>query len=200
MGVTRHESNTTIMTLAEYLAYDDGTDTRYELVNGERYPMPSESDLNNLIAIVLLAEFLKFLPPMRLRRGTELVTSGTRATIRIPDLMILPDELITLLSGASRSLITLDMPPPILVIEIASPGVSNQDRDYRFKRSEYAARGIEEYWIVDPTQAKVTIFTLVAGFYEEQVFTKRDRIISPHYPDFGLTVAQLLQSGNSMGS
>jgi Uma2 family endonuclease len=45
------------LTLEEYLAYDDGTDTRYELVDGELMAMPPESDKNNLIAIYLgLAE------------------------------------------------------------------------------------------------------------------------------------------------
>ena len=52
----------TFFTLEEYLAYDDGTDTRYELVNGESVAMPSESDLNNLVAIFLLAQLLKFVP------------------------------------------------------------------------------------------------------------------------------------------
>jgi hypothetical protein len=35
------------MTLQDYLNYDDGTDTRYELVDGELIAMPLESDLNN---------------------------------------------------------------------------------------------------------------------------------------------------------
>jgi Uma2 family endonuclease len=47
------------MTLEEYLTYDDGTDTRYELANGELVEMPSESDLNNAIAIILIAAFLQ---------------------------------------------------------------------------------------------------------------------------------------------
>jgi Uma2 family endonuclease len=50
------------MTLEEYLNYDDGTDTRYELVNGELFEVPSESDLNNLIAIYLLSKFLQSIP------------------------------------------------------------------------------------------------------------------------------------------
>jgi hypothetical protein len=33
------------MTLEDYLNYDDGTDTRYELVNGELIAMPPESNL-----------------------------------------------------------------------------------------------------------------------------------------------------------
>jgi Uma2 family endonuclease len=44
-------ATTKLFTLAEYLAYDDGTDKRYELVNGELVEMPSESDLNNQIAM-----------------------------------------------------------------------------------------------------------------------------------------------------
>ena len=44
------------MTLEEYLTYDDGTDARYELVNGELVEMPSESDVNNAIAILLILQ------------------------------------------------------------------------------------------------------------------------------------------------
>lgn len=52
-------TTTKLFTLAEYLAYDDGTDKRYELVNGELVEMPPESDLNNLIAMYLIAALLK---------------------------------------------------------------------------------------------------------------------------------------------
>lgn len=48
----------------------------------------------------------------------------------------------------ARGTITRDMPPPQLVIEVVSPGKENQDRDYCYKRSESAARGVAEYWIV----------------------------------------------------
>ena len=47
------------LTLEEYLVYDDGTDTRYELVDGELVAMPPESDRNNLIALYLLTELWK---------------------------------------------------------------------------------------------------------------------------------------------
>ena len=39
---------------------------------------------------------------------------------------------------------------PDIVIEIISPGSSNERRDRHLKRSLYAARGVSEYWIVDP--------------------------------------------------
>ncbi len=185
------------MTLEEFLNYDDGTETRYELVAGVLVEMPAESDLNNLIAILLMFAFGQFISPRLLRhKDTEIAVTGSRATVRMPDLIVLTEAGAAALSGAKRSLITADMPPPILVVEVVSPGTTSEERDYRYKRSEYAARGITEYWIVDPQQARVTVLTLVAGFYEEAVFTGRDRLISTTFPQVELTALQVLQAGS----
>lgn len=184
-----------LMTLEEYLNYDDGTETLHELVAGVLVEMPAESDLNNLIAILLMFAFGQFIPPRRLRhKDTEIVVTGSRATVRMPDLIVLTEAGAAALNGAKRSLITGDMPPPALVVEVVSPGTSNQERDYRYKRSEYAARGIAEYWIIDPQQARITVLTLVAGFYEEAVFSGSDRLISPTFPNLQLTALQVLQA------
>ena len=203
-------TTTKLFTLAEYLSYDDGTDRRYELVNGELKEMPSESDLNNAIAIFLLLAFAKVVPGLLLRRGTEIAVSGSRATVRVPDLLILTEELVTALAETTRSIITPDMPPPALVVEVVSPGKENQDRDYRYKRcsavlgvspmsdcikkrSEYAARGIKEYWLVDPKQAQVIILTLVDGLYEEAIFRNEDCLVSQMFDNLELTANQVLQ-------
>lgn len=182
------------MTLEEYLNYDDGTDTRYELVNGELVEMPSESDLNNVIAIFLLIEFARFVPPRLLRRGTEVVVTGYRATSRVPDLLVLSEEAAAALTNSKRSILLPDMPPPGLVVEVVSPGKENEERDYRYKRSEYAARGIAEYWIINAHQANITVLTLVAGFYEERVGEGSDYIQSRIFPNLELTVDQVLQA------
>jgi Uma2 family endonuclease len=182
-------------TLAEYLAYDDGTDRRYELVNGELVEMPSESDLNNAIAMYLIGVLIQVVPVLRLRRGTEIAVSGARATVRVPDLLVLSEELEAALAGANRSIVMMDMPPPLLAVEIVSPGKENEDRDYRYKRSEYGARGIAEYWIVDPDQAQVTVLTLVDGLYEETVFRGDDRLVSSTFPTLKLTAKQVLRAG-----
>lgn len=91
--------------------------------------------------------------------------------------MVLSEEGATALEGASRSLILMDMPPPILVVEVVSP--QQEKRDYRYKRSEYAARGIAEYWIIDPIQQCLTVLEWVEGFYEEQVYRGDDKLNSP---------------------
>ncbi len=190
-------ATTKIFTLAEYLAYEDGTDKRYELVNGEIVEMPSESDLNNQIAIFLLLAFAQFIPGRLLRRGTEIVVSGSRATVRVPDLLILTEELLAALAGSPHSIITPDMPPPTLVVEVVLPGKENEDRDYRYKRSEYAARGIAEYWIVDPQRERVVVLSWVDGLYEEAVYQDDERLVSQTFPTLELTAKQVLQAGEA---
>ena len=188
-------STTAPMTLAEYLNYNNGTDQRYELVNGALIAMPPESDLNDRIASLLFAYFLKQgIPFYCLRTGTEIVTSGSRATARLPDLLILTEELAAALEGAPRATIFPDMPPPKLVVEIVSPGPENANRDYRYKRSEYAARGIVEYWVVDPHQEKVTILEWVTGLYEERVFSGAEPLQSPTFAPLTLTAENLLRA------
>ncbi|MEH1941145.1 MAG: Uma2 family endonuclease [Nostoc sp.] len=183
--------------LEEYLKYDDGTDSQYELVAGELVAIPPESPKNVQISLFLLVNFLKFVPVNRLSNKVEIVVAGSRATTRIPDLVVLTDELAIALEGATRSTITLDMPPPALVVEVVSPGKANEDRDYRYKRSEYAARGIAEYWIVDPQINAVTVLILVDGFYEETRFSGNTAIASTIFPEFQLTVEQVLNAGES---
>ena len=182
------------LTLADYLAYDDGTETRYELVNGELVEMPSESDINGLIVVILMFALSRFVPPNRFRVKTEIAVSGYRATVRIPDLMVLTEESAAALQGAERSILLPDMPPPALVVEVVSPGIENEQRDYRYKRSEYAARGIQEYWVIDPTAGQVMVLTWVAGLYEEAIFKGDQRIVSALFPELQLTAAQVLQA------
>lgn len=192
MTLAAQNTASQLMTLEEYLKFDDGTDTRYELVNGELLVMPAESDLNQRIASLLFAYFLQQgIPPYRVRIGTEIVVSGSRATTRFPDVMILSEALTIALEGATRSTVMPEMPPPLLVVEVVSP--NQETRDYRYKRSEYAARGIAEYWIVDPIQQKVTVLEWVEGLYEETVYVDDRAIVSPLLGSLKLTAAQILQ-------
>lgn len=182
------------LTLEDYLAYDDGTDTRYELVSGKLVEMPSKSDINGLIVVILMFALSRFVRPDRFRIRTEIAVSGYRATARVPDLMVLTEEAAAALQGATRSILLPDMPPPALVVEVVSPGIENEQRDYRYKRSEYAARGIQEYWIVDPAAEQVMVLTWVAGLYEEAVFKGEQRIVSALFPALQLTASQILQA------
>ena len=77
---------------------------------------------------------------------------------RFPDLVILRPEHIELTQ--KRLTIRLDMPAPVLVVEVVSPGKTNRDQDYKDKRTQYQARAIPEYWLIDPNQQTVIVLTL----------------------------------------
>ena len=188
---------TKLMSLEEFFTYDDGTDTCYELENGELLVMPPESEINRRIASLLFAYFFKGgILPQYLSMKTEIVVTGTGPTVRFPDLLVLSEAGVQALEGATRSTITLEMPPPRLVVEVVSPGTENVKRDYRYKKSQYEARGIDEYWIVDPIEQKVTVLVRVEGLYESQVFTGEQAIDSPFLKELqiedSLTAIQVL--------
>ncbi len=52
---------------------------------------------------------------------------------------------------------------PDLVLEIISKGTKRHDKVNKFK--EYQKAGVPEYWIVDPFQQTIGVFTLENGFY-----------------------------------
>ncbi|OCR01733.1 hypothetical protein BCD67_14020 [Oscillatoriales cyanobacterium USR001] len=179
------------MTFEEFLSYDDGTDNLYELENGALIPMPSESDINQRIAIFLLIYFSQLgIPSYQLRMKVEIAVNSRQVGVRVPDLTVFSEELAKVMQGATRSLILMNMPPPLLVVEVVSPNQEN--RDYRYKRSEYAARGITEYWIVDPIAQKVTVLEWVEGFYDPRVYEGQNAIVSPALGNLELTAAQVL--------
>jgi Uma2 family endonuclease len=185
------QATTRRMTFEQYLSYDDGTDTRYELVGGELIAMPPEDRINSKIALFLLARLLDVFPEDRLcYKDTEIEVAGVMAQTRLPDLMLLSEALAAVL-GDGRGTITRDMPPPELIVEVVSPGATNEQRDYRYKRSEYAARGIPEYWVINPQAGQITIFTLEAGFYEEAVYSGA-MVIQSRFDVLRLTAEQVL--------
>jgi Uma2 family endonuclease len=113
---------------------------------------------------------------------SEIETPQGMATRRYPDFLVLTEAGAIALAGASRSIVTSEMPAPALVVEVVSPGEpgeKNYDRDYIEKRREYAARGIPEYWIVDPYRQVVLVLTLDGQSYREERFTEQTAIVSP---------------------
>jgi len=185
-----------LLTIEDYIAYDDGTERRYELVDGELVVMPTESQVNSCIARYLLFEFAKYFPIYRLAyKDIEIETPGKRARCRLPDLLIHSQESYLAIASVNRAIIRLDMPPPDLVVEVVSPGKENTDRDYRYKHTEYAARAIPEYWIIDPQLQQITVCQWIDGKYEDKIYQDENPIGSFVIPDFNLSALQILAFG-----
>jgi len=186
------------LTFAEYLQYDDGTNRRYELVEGELIAMSLGTGKHGAIAEFIndcfKAEVSRQGLPWTskdMRIGVRSPRGGRWDTSRIPDVTVLPLEQWEDLANR-EAVIELDESPPILVVEVVSP--STQTTDYRHKRSEYAVLGIQEYWVVDPIGEKVTILTLVSGFYDEAVFQREEEIESRVFTELRFTANQILSA------
>jgi Uma2 family endonuclease len=84
-----------------------------------------------------------------------------------------------------------------LVMEVVSDDPESRDRDLKEKRTEYAAAGIKEYWIVDPQQQQITVLRLAAGQYAAQgVFGIGAEAVSNLLAGFSLSVADVFEAAN----
>lgn len=174
----------------EYLSYDDGTDNLYELFNGKLIQVPPEPGFNVEIANFLFSIFLPIVGYRRLRgHGLELEVRGEPRN-RYPDLTIIREEHISQLKR--RNTLRLSMVPPLLVVEVVSPGELQRDRDYIAKRMQYQERGIPEYWLVDPQLETVVILGLTTEIYTEvATLTGNNLIFSPVFGELNLSAAQV---------
>ena len=179
------------VTFADYLTYFDGSDTKYELVDGELVAMSLatgkhggitkflERDLDGEIERTGLPWIaLQGIVGVRCPRGIGL------DTVRIPDVVVMQRNDWQALQER-EAVIDFDLSAPLLVIEVISPSTKNID--YRAKRTEYAARDIPEYWIIDPLEAKVSVLINSDGWYDVTEFFDSDRLISPTFPELQLT-------------
>lgn len=184
------------LSFEEYLAYDDGTDTRYELVNGELIPMSLGTGRHGAIIRFLLLQFEQNLAtskePLIVLPGLIAVRSprgGRWDTCRIPDITVLSQAQWEEMAER-EAVINLNEPPPLLVVEVVSP--STKMDDYRSKQSEYSVLNIPEYWMVDPIEQKVIIGQLDHGLYTLTEYQGEQLISSPTFPQLQLTTRQIL--------
>ncbi|MEM7595056.1 MAG: Uma2 family endonuclease [Cyanobacteria bacterium P01_A01_bin.83] len=177
-------------TFEEYLQHDHNPDQRYELVDGKLELMNPPTFRHILIAKFIERELDREinrlqLPLLAMREGG--IRTGWRKS-RIADVYVVEKEQIKNSLDESGILLTA----PLLVVEVVSP--ESMKRDYRYKRSEYAALEINEYWIVDPIEQRVGVLTLDEGLYEEQVFTSDQELVSITFPEIKLTSQQIFST------
>jgi Uma2 family endonuclease len=184
------------LTFEEYLKYDDGTDTRYELVEGKLIPMSLATGKHGAIIRCLERQFESEIEQLEhpwislsLLVGIRSPRGGRWDTCRIPDITVLSIAQWEAMQER-EAVIELNEPPPLLVVEVVSE--STRSADYRAKYSEYSVLEIPEYWIVDPLESKITICQLNEGRYDEMVLTGEMAIASTTFPELKLSVDRVL--------
>jgi Uma2 family endonuclease len=185
------------VTFEEYLSYSEDLEGRFQLIDGELVELPPESPENDFFALNLRDFLIKVVRRQLARVHTcEIqvpVLQPKDAANRYPDLVVLRPEHLDLMGR--RLTITIDMPPPLLVVEVVSPGKSNRERDYINKRAQYAAIDVPEYWLIDPQDQTVNVLELQGDDYREVgTFRGDDRIISPSFPELTLTAGQVFSA------
>lgn len=187
----------------DYLAYDDGSDRRFELLdNGDLAELPFENDINVTLAMDLYEYLKQFVNRRCIRMNATAIevtpmsvrlpngrTRRVRQKSRIPDLMVLTSKGVEQIRG-NYSGLSLEQDNPLLIVEFVSE--SNSDEDYTDKRAQYEARGVPEYWIADRHQRQVTVLMLRGGRYEEGCYSGASPIQSAVFPRLSLSASDLL--------
>ena len=182
---------TTSMSFEDYATFDNQSEARYELVDGKLIEMNPPT-----FGHMLIAKFIEQRLDAEIRRlhlgwlcfREAGIRTGLRKS-RLTDVYVLRPEQVSDFLDESAICQTA----PLLAVEVVSP--DSVTRDYRYKRAEYAALEIPEYWIVDPLESQVAVLVFNEGLYDETVFEGDRPLTSPTFPDLKLTVDNILAAG-----
>ena len=193
------------LTFEEFLEWypDDGS--RYELIEGEivaMRPVGQHELIASFIDAEVALEIRRRQLPYFSSRNT-LVKAHRPGSADLPDVIVLDREALgadpyweqfsTISVGSSAR----------LVVEVVS---TNWQDDYLRKLADYETLGIPEYWMVDylglgatryigkPKQPTISVYQLVEGEYQVSQFRGAEPVMSPMFPDFALTAAQVFQA------
>ena len=194
------------LTFEEFLAWDDGSDRDFELLDGIPVPL-SEPNANHEDLIERLCTYLEAhcleadLPYVsRQSKQVRLKTQpDEKEKSRKADIVIFAKEEWQRMKGNSSSAAAYI--PPAGVIEVVS---TNWRDDYLTKLAEYEDLGVSEYIIVDyaayggirfigsPKQPTITIYQLENGEYlPAKIFRGQDQIESRLFPNLTVTAEQI---------
>ena len=178
----------------QYLTYDDGTNNRYELVDGELVLMPPasflHSDIIDFIADLFKAYAHEHNLDVKVKTGDVGIRTGINSS-RIPDISVIDGQVYSSYRRDQSAVIESGM---LVAVEVVSPGVEQKQRDYIDKVTEYQNSGIGEYWIIDPIEQKIAILILEKNGYTKTVFTEDDLIVSAMFPQLKVTAASILSA------
>jgi Uma2 family endonuclease len=166
---------------------EDGN--RYEVIDGELYVSSAPSLIHQIILANLLTSLVNFLhdhPIARALPGVGVIFDDYDGVV--PDLVVVTNDRMrkTVAGGRFHA-------APEIVVEILSPGKSNERRDRHVKRSLYASRGVTEYWLVDPENKTIELY--LRNQTGELVFEKsilaNDELTSELLPGFTVRIDTL---------
>jgi Uma2 family endonuclease len=162
---------------------------RYEIIDGELYVSKQPQWEHQFVCGRLNAEL-----------DTWNIQTGIGLAIPAPGLIFAPDDDVAPdLVWASRARLASIRDDrghfraaPELVIEVLSPGATNERRDRELKLKLYSRQGVHEYWIVDWRLHSVQVYRREqAELRLMRTLDGDDALSSPLLPGFTCPLARL---------
>jgi Uma2 family endonuclease len=123
--------------------------------------------------------------------GVAFPRPGRKDGVRDPDLVIATNEQWEEVEGQTKALF-LKGNPPLLVIEIVSPGTVQTDT--KDKVADYADAKVPEYWVVNPESGSVTVWHLEGRAYAKVGdFFGNEPVRSITLKEWSMTANQMLR-------
>src|SRR2546427_3446103 len=149
---------------------DDGK--RYEIIDGELYVSKQPHLYHQFVCSHLLVQLAEW--SNQSGNGRAVVAPGlifAEDDDVAPDVVWMSSDRMAAIFGPDGRLHAA----PELIIEVLSPGATNEKRDREAKLKLYSRRGVDEYWIVDwrqrriegfrPKEARPILAATVSGSY-----------------------------------
>jgi Uma2 family endonuclease len=174
------------MTLEEFLRWEDGTDTRYELVSGFPVAMAPPARAHGLLCAELggrLNAALRSRRPCRAQNEAGIARSDREDTCYIADLVVTcqPHE-------RGEQLVK----DPILIVEILSPGTERHDRQSKVP----AYRDIEsvkEILLIDSESIYAEILRREGNRWITELVQGRDAVLNLSSVELLIAMADLYE-------
>lgn len=175
-------------TYADYLLWQFRE--RVELIVGKIVKMsPAPTSTHQHVSMVISSSIFTYLKGRPCKVFSAPFDVVLPATTGVEDTVVQPD--ITVICDASKITAQGCKGAPDLVVEVVSK--SSVSRDLHEKYAVYEQAGVKEYWIVQPQDRTLTIFTLdESGTYQPaKPLTQGDIVTSRILPGLQLDLNEL---------
>jgi Uma2 family endonuclease len=171
---------TATMTVEEYIAFEEKSETRHEFINGQLYEMPGTTDSHNDLCFNITAIMKQLIRATPFRAYMESV----KVRIKNDKDYTYPDIFVTDERDANSPLIKRY---PSVIIEVLSDGTRVYDKTDKFIRYQ-KIDSLRHYLTVEPEKTLVECYTKQAdGTWEVETFTDISETIS--LPSLNVTLA-----------
>ena len=159
-------------TIKDYMSLPNGK--RYQLLGGELIVAPSPTSKHQSILFRLARAMHDTVDSNQAGRvwvaPLDVVLSDY--DVVQPDILFVSNTRANILTEANIQ------GAPDLVVEILSPATAQHDREY--KRTLYSRHGVREYWLVDPEEDVVEVWTeSESGLVLAAAYQRGDTLASP---------------------